>query len=173
MVPVELFQLWYRVLTRKRMKLIKSFCRCFTGPGGRFSRKEPPWLKLCLKLCLAPKIPKIHEKIHGDRWIIINRANACTSCSNFRSSGSRFTLDIAFNNTDFRYNHRKNLGSLHSQFGMMGCWNIGMMWWRPSVEYCYFITLGLLLILSPEFWKIADIEYIDTAWIFFFDFFYK
>jgi len=23
----------------------KSFCGCFTGPGGRFSRKEPPWLK--------------------------------------------------------------------------------------------------------------------------------
>jgi hypothetical protein len=23
--------------------LIKSFCGCYTGPGGRFSRKEPPW----------------------------------------------------------------------------------------------------------------------------------
>ena len=30
-------------LTRKRMKLIKSFCGCFTTPGGRFSRKKPPW----------------------------------------------------------------------------------------------------------------------------------
>jgi hypothetical protein len=26
-------------------KLMKSFCGCYTGPGGRFSRKEPPWQK--------------------------------------------------------------------------------------------------------------------------------